>query len=127
MEELEFEELVNPPATDLELSAAELELGVSIPEKIREVYRRYNGIPEYKTKVLPFHLLPLSEALEINRNFRDGGHYSEIIKRYSLVCFWGDDESNYAAVFVDGPLQGRVSFLDHDGYYVGIYLQFFGM
>jgi hypothetical protein len=34
---------------------------------------------------------------------------------FGRCCFWTDDQSNYAALYVVGPLAGRVCVLDHDG------------
>jgi len=115
VKELDFEDAANAAATEADLADAEAALGILMPEEVKNLYRKYNGIPEYKTKILPFHLLPLSEVLQINGVFRK----DPIVKKYSLLCFWGDDESNYAGMFVDGPFRGRISFLDHEGYYVG--------
>ncbi len=112
--EMAFNEQFNPPATQKDIRAAEAEIGLPFPDEIKQVYSDYNGISEYKCLALPFHVMPLSEMVALAKVFRGG-----IFKKYSLICFWGDDESNYAGMFVAGPLRGRICFVDHEGYYVG--------
>lgn len=118
-EELTFEENFNPPATPQEINSAESELAVKFPQEIRSIYTEYNGIPEYTCEHLPFHLMPLSEVVTLNRIFRNETHSSELVKKYGLICLWGDDQSNYAGIYLDGPFKGKTCFVDHEAYYVG--------
>jgi hypothetical protein len=112
--EMAFNEDFNPPATPRDICAAEAELGVALPEEIKRLYSEFNGISEYKCISLPFHVMPLSEVVALARAFRGA-----IFKKYSLVCFWGDDQSNHAGMFLAGPLRGMICFVDHEGCYVG--------
>src|SRR5437899_10543324 len=118
-EELTFEEYVNPPATHQDIDFAEAELGVTFPPEIKSIYADYNGIPEYTCAHLPFHLMPLSEVVALNKIFRSETHISELMKKYGLICLWGDDQSNYAGVYLEDPFKGKICFVDHEAYYVG--------
>src|SRR4051812_36125782 len=107
--EMVFNQQFNPPATLQDIRAAETELGFALPDEIKQIYRDYNGISEYKCVALPFHLIPLSEVVALAKVFQGG-----IFKKYHLIYFWGNDESNYAGMFVAGQLRGRICFLDHE-------------
>jgi len=118
-EELTFEESFNPPATPEEINSAESELAVKFPQEIRSIYTEYDGIPEYTCEHLPFHLMPLSEVVALNKIFRNETHISTLMKKYGLICLWGDDQSNYAGIYVDDPFKGKICFVDHEAYYAG--------
>lgn len=74
--------------------------------------------PEHARTFNILRLMPLQEAAETHENFQQTG-LGEMVRRHGMICFWTDDSSNYAGVFCSGIFEGRVFFLDHDGYYSG--------
>lgn len=57
-----------------------------------------------------FRLMTAAEVREMHPHLESFGFTS-----FGRRCFWTDDQSNYAAVYVEGPLAGRVCLLSHDG------------
>jgi len=98
------------PATEKEIRSAERKLDCSLPDEVYQLYLDHDG--EARHRALPFRQLTLEEAIEFHAAARE----SEMLdfERYEARYFWTDDNSNYAGVFVSGPMQDMVTFADHE-------------
>jgi len=85
-----------------ELAALEAELGSGLPSALHEAYAA--PAPGFG----PLRLLRVDEVRDTYAALQDFGLPD------SIVPFWTDDQSNYAALYVRGPLASRVCFVDHD-------------
>ncbi len=103
--DLEF----HPPASPRALQGFGRKLSCEVPEDVRVLYEDHDGAEDGRG-VVPFRMLSIAEAVDFHR--ATGSFAAET--GLSLRAFWTDDNSNYVAVHVDGPLLGRVSLLDHD-------------
>lgn len=88
---------------DTEVSALENRLGSPIPDDLRSLFRQ--GAAEAG----PGRLM---RPTEVTRDY-------DLIQQTGInwrECFpvWTDDNSNYAALYLAGPLHGKVCFLDHE-------------
>jgi len=101
---------MNDPATDQDLQDLEAALGCKIDGFLRRLYKAHDGFPQVQPVLYPpMRMMPITEAIECQGFVSDLG-WSKI----GLRLFWTDDNSNYAALYVDGPMQGRIAFIDHD-------------
>ena len=102
---------LKPPAPESQIE--ELSKCGQLPGELLTLYRHHNGMTPGSN--LPMRLLSITEALEENPLVLD----SEWLERRflsedrPLLC-WSDDNSNYAGIFLGGPLQGFLFFLDHE-------------
>lgn len=109
----------NPPASAAEIAAFEAGVGVKLPPALVALYSQSDGVkPEDARMVNILRLMPLQAVAEMHGNFLQTG-LAAWLKQHGMVCFWTDDNSNYAGVYCSGVFAGRVFFLDHDGYYLG--------
>lgn len=107
------------PASAAEIAAWEEGVGVKLPPTVAALYSQSDGVkPEDARVGNILRLMPLKEVAETHGNLLQTG-LAGMLKRYGMVFFWTDDSSNYAGVFCSGVFEGRVFFLDHDGYYLG--------
>jgi hypothetical protein len=84
-------------------------LGFRLLDDLRTLYQDHGGI--HSCRVLPMRFLSPSEVADIMRAFRR--NFPGLLDPCAGL-FWTDDNSNYAGVFLDAPLYGRVFFLNHD-------------
>jgi hypothetical protein len=101
-----------PGLTDDALADLGRDLGVELPDPVRELYRVCGGLDEDAVEYLPMRLMSPDEATtvvtilagmaETYRPARDA--------RYLFT----DDNSNWAGAYVTGPLTGMVVLLDHE-------------
>lgn len=97
----------NPAATEAELRTLQRRIGVALPVELIALYRDHNGAAPQATPALRF--MSTDEVRAFHAATAE--HlWTELGVRY----FWTDDNSNYAGVYLDGPLTGRVTFLDHE-------------
>ena len=93
-----------------ELQVLETALGCVLPGDLRRLYADHDGDEVGGENIrLPLRLLPIAEVIETNQFVQDSG-----LAAYGLRLFWYDDNSNYAGLYVAGPLSGRVCFLNHE-------------
>src|SRR5690349_5121296 len=74
------------------------------------LYRDHNGMGT-SAKSAAMRLMSLDEALDFYRAVRSFGWNG-----LGLRAFWTDDNSNYAGLYVAGPLLDKVCFVDHEDY-----------
>jgi hypothetical protein len=84
-------------------------LGFRLLDDLRTLYQDHGGI--HSCRVLPMRFLSPSEVTGIMRAVRR--NFPGLLDPCAGL-FWTDDNSNYAGVFLDAPLYGRVFFLNHD-------------
>jgi len=102
------------PGLDTEaIERLEQALGARFPEDVREMYRMCGGLDDERwTGVPPMRLMQPDEVIEAAEILRDAADmYSPSRKARYLFT---DDGSNWVGVFVHGPLQGKLTILDHD-------------
>ncbi|MGV3754685.1 MAG: SMI1/KNR4 family protein [Verrucomicrobiota bacterium] len=109
----------NRPAAPADVARLESELGVKFPASLVRLYTETGGVNEPDARSWEvLRLMPLREVADINGRIAQRG-MAALARRYSMVCFWADDQANYAGVFCGGFLDGRIFFLDHEGPYLG--------
>jgi hypothetical protein len=87
-------------------------LRADLPDQVRELFRRCGGIDEDALDHMPMRLYEPDEAIRYDTILRDAAdmYWTDPQQRY----LFSDDGSNWAGVFVAGPLTGKVTILDHD-------------
>lgn len=97
------------PATEEELSRWRSLLPGDLPVELLQVYSLTNG--STNAERLAMRLLRHHEVVEDSQCIRDrlGTAHTR-----TLQAFWTDDNSNYAGVFLGGPLEGMVAFIDQE-------------
>lgn len=95
----------NPAATATELKALADTIECKLPSEIRALYLDHNG-SQWGT---PWRLMSIEEVVKMHRLFSDWA-------AYGLRFFWNDNNSNYAGVYVSGPLAQRVCVEIHDSH-----------
>jgi hypothetical protein len=96
----------NQPLSEEGIERLEHNLECRLPEDVVALYRDHDG--HQRCGALIWRLLPSSEVVRLHKElFQDWG-------RIGLRFFWYDEQSNYAGLYVDGPLQGRVCIEQHD-------------
>jgi len=86
------------------------EVEAEVPEPVAQLYRAFGGLGDGAS--FPMRLMPPDEVVETHALLRDQAEYLQ--PDPEVRYFWCDDNSNFAGVFVAGPLAGTVCFLDHD-------------
>jgi hypothetical protein len=98
-----------------ELSKLGKKLGVEIPLSLSALYAKGNG-EEPLSDCLGFRLMSTEEVL--NQPFENilGAKRTEMLQRlgFSLWPFWTNDNSDYVAIFLSGPLIGYTCLVNHD-------------
>ncbi len=92
--------------TDEQLTAFEATLGGALPEDLRNLY--LDRADSEHRFLADMRLLSIEETLEFyeaTRTWPDD---------FGIRYFWYDENSNYAGVYLQGPLTGRVCLLAHD-------------
>jgi hypothetical protein len=106
---------LNPPATEPDVQALERAMGCPLPDDVRQLYADHDGSNDRPTTSVgwcPLRLLPIREAIETNRELADA--LRDEPKAGDILWLCTDDNSNYAGVFLDGPLAGFVTVLNHE-------------
>lgn len=106
----------NPPATEREIARAEEQLGVTIPEDLRRLYLTFNGVST-KDEGHNFRLMPLKEAVQVNRGIQEGYARAGVREKYSMRCFFTGEDC--VGTFCAEPFLGWMFFLQHDNVYLG--------
>ena len=83
--------------------------GDELPAEILALDRDHDGTDDARGDI-PLRLMSIDEAIEFHGN---SGYLAERGGR-EMRTFWTDDNSNYAGLYVEGPLPGRVFVIDHD-------------
>lgn len=65
---------LNPPASETQLMVAEAAMGITLPEEIREAYRRHNGVSRLRLHAIPagvpqgpYLFLPFYDWVDLDR------------------------------------------------------------
>jgi len=101
---------VEPALSDQRVQRLAQQLAAEIPAPVQELYRAFGGLPSPSD--FPMRLMPPDEVVEIANVLADQAEW--LHPATQARYFWTDDNSNYAGVFVEGPLVGKVCYLDHD-------------
>jgi hypothetical protein len=104
-----LEESMFPPMTRDAVKRLEARLGVRLPAEVVALYRDHGGTPP--GSVLPARLLHPKEVAR-DQKVLESIAWNERVKG-RLLFLWTDDQSNYAAVYADGPAKGKVCVIDH--------------
>ncbi len=95
------------PAPEGDLALARLRESIGwIPEELLALYRN----PEVPDDDSPARLMSIEEVLRTNADLASAGY----VQTGPICWFWTDDNSNYCGVYMDGPLTGWLTRLDHD-------------
>jgi len=94
-------------ASQQALEAAQQELDCLFPEALLALYTDHNGMPASK-EWLPMRLMSLEEVTDFHQVVLEYGW-----DLWGLRVFWTDDNSNYAGLYITGPLAGKVCWIDH--------------
>jgi hypothetical protein len=103
----------NGPASPAAIAAAEVKLGVTLPEELRALYLRHDGVHERNAANLKYRLMPLKEAVRTHRDIPNGA----LLEKYSMRCFFSGEDC--AGVYCGEPFTGYLFFLHHDSMYLG--------
>ena len=90
------------------IADVEQALGCFLPEPLRDLYLAYEDTGETDGWA-PLRLMPLDEVAMLHSFVEDFGWAAR-----GLRVFWTDDNSNYAGLYVLGPLLGKVCFINHE-------------
>ncbi len=94
-------------ASQQALEVAQEKLDCRFPEDLLVLYQDHNGMSASK-EWLPMRLMSLEEVLEFHKVVLEYGW-----DLWGLRVFWTDDNSNYAGLYITGPLAGKVCWIDH--------------
>jgi len=100
---------LNPPASTEDIAAMDNALGVSIPF-MTQGYQDHDGYSQNDDFRPRFRLMPTREVIDFH-------HVGTIPMGWAdqgFRVFYTDDNSNYAGLFVNRPIAGRVSIIEHD-------------
>jgi len=95
----------NSPASATEIEEVATAIECNLPSDLRALYLDHNGFENAFPP--PWRFMSISEVVEMYRCFSNWAGYG-------LRFFWTDDNSNYAGVYVSGPLAERVCIEIHD-------------
>lgn len=96
---------LNPPATEEQISATEKEIGMRLPEQLREFYKFSNGLDIY--------VYPLEELIHRDKEQRESWTYS---MPFDEIFFFGAEGNGDAYFFrkIQGKLDDAVFEWDHE-------------
>ena len=104
--------LAEPGLTEAALVALEAALGATLPAAARELYRRCGGITDRVRTALPMRLMPPTDVVDTLQILADG---MDVYRPHPAARYlFSDDNSNWVGIFVEGPLCGKLTILDHD-------------
>ncbi|HEX6372858.1 MAG TPA: SMI1/KNR4 family protein [Longimicrobium sp.] len=104
----------NQPCTPEQLHTLAAELGCEIDADLMAIYGDHDGTTDTwgeDDAKIAFRLVPVAEVVDMYHTLREGKFE---FPTSDWRVFWTDDQSNYAAVYVEGPLRGKVCFVAHD-------------
>ena len=101
-----------PGLSEAALVALEEALGATLPAAARELYRHCGGIANRVRTALPMRLMPPTDVVDTLQILSDcmDVYHPHPAARYLFT----DDNSNWVGIFVEGPLCGKLTILDHD-------------
>ncbi len=101
------------PTSDHQLEVLAARLDARLPSEIVELYRAFGGLDESPRFPMryPMRLMPPDEVVETRELLLDQAEM--LSPAPDARYFWTDDNSDWAGVFVTGPLVGKVCVLDH--------------
>src|SRR5882724_2034644 len=103
---------VQPGLDTKKIDALERKLRCKFPKEVRTFYEKVGGLREDQWDgTLPMRPMPPSEIVETFELLTGEDMYSASKEARYLFT---DDGSNWAGIFVAGPLVGKVTLLDHD-------------
>ncbi len=104
-----------PPATEAQISAVEKNLGVRLPEQLRDVLREANGVID---RYGHGPVWPLAQIEEQNREFRSNDGFRELYMPFNnLLLFGAEVNSDHFAFAIqaDGQVHNNDIFIwDHE-------------
>ncbi|HEY3445125.1 MAG TPA: SMI1/KNR4 family protein [Myxococcales bacterium] len=106
---------LNPPASEAALAELQQAIGAEPPPAVATLYRDHDGSNaalRSRTGRLCARILPIKDAIAANAGLADALSAEPLPGR--VLWFSSDDNSNYVGIFLDGPLAGWVTALDHD-------------
>lgn len=106
----------NPPAGQEDLDLLEERLHVRLPPEVRALYEDHAGSPydpDWVLRLLPPHEA-IAETERVLQNDLLFEHLRPLFERKGCALYSADADGNYAGVFSDGVLEGRVFVLDND-------------
>lgn len=98
----------NPGLSHYESESLGLDLNCSLPDNLLLLYQDHNGTNKESSTILPFRLMSVDEVREFYSVTESFG-WSDL----GVRAFWSDDNSNYAGLYISGPLSGCICFIDH--------------
>jgi hypothetical protein len=112
----------HPPASDEDIQAMAEELSCILLPEIVTLYQQVDGMLRRANEDYAaltegggsvgdlYRLMSTAEVREMHPSLVPPYGFDAFGRR----CFWADDQSNYAALYVEGPLAGRVCLLNHE-------------
>ncbi len=111
LEQIRSKARVNPPASVTELESL-VAIGPLTPE-LKQLYLDHNGMqPDSKFSL---RLMSIAESIEFQPLiFTEQFHSQNVLDEDRAVVVWTDDNSNFACIYLGGPLAGKIFLLDHE-------------
>ncbi len=97
----------------LTIEVAESKLGCTFPDIVRELYHESDEHDTHYEQQGLLGRLSLEQVITLHTPDKTG-YIPAWWRKFGLVAFWEDYNSNYFAVRVEEPLIGMVAFLDHE-------------
>lgn len=105
---------LNPPAQIESINRLEQQVG-AIPEEVKLLYRNHDGCSSWAKSDrywIVARLMPIHEVLLTQNDLSELSPPLPTVGK--IIWLWTDDNSNYCGLYLDGPLTGWMTILDHD-------------
>lgn len=105
-----------PPLTLEQFQAFETALECKFPSEIAQLYLEHDGT-DAETDYHTMFLMPIQEAIELYNDLSQPKPtwwrvFNGLTPKTRFL--WHDRNSNYAGIYVDDPLVGKITFYDHE-------------
>lgn len=99
-----------PPISEKELKQLLL-FAPDLPLELIQIFKHHKGMNGCSG--LPMRLMPPMEVLETAEQFKltENEYFNN---GFEKILLWTDDNSNYAGIFTNSELRGKIFFLDHE-------------
>lgn len=104
-----------PPLILEQFQAFETALECKFPPEIAQLYLEHDGT-DAKTDYRTMFLMPVQEAIERYDNIK---HHKVFWQNFEGLTentrfLWHERNDNYAGLYIDGPLAGKINFYNHE-------------
>jgi len=114
----------NPPATSEMIELMEFALGCKLDPDLRLLYEDHNGVPQNAQVIrFPMRLMSHLEVIGFHHDLQADApdaafdhNMLEPVTDFPIRYFWTDYNSNYAGIYIDGSLKGKMCWLNNEGF-----------